>query len=190
MKHTQKAIANRLKAMPKGKIGAIVCVPLLLVEAVFVPAAIALDGEKLYQLCSRFPLNSQCQGYETPISLGNHSGKTGNCIFKKNEVENRGLCKITVNETGITIYQETGKKLEIINDQKPTRTIEITATSVSRIEYREDEKIIQMQRFSTPFYLELLGCCSLPTKRCRKFRLITHQQLPKIPAKNNKVWTP
>jgi hypothetical protein len=80
------------------------CVPLLLVEAVFVPTAIALDGEKLYQLCSRFPLNSQCQGYETPISLDNRLGKTGDCIFKNNDVENRGLCKITVNEAGITIY--------------------------------------------------------------------------------------
>ncbi|MBD2517601.1 hypothetical protein H6G93_22005 [Nostoc sp. FACHB-973] len=171
MKHTQKAIANRLKAMPKGKIGAIVGLPLLLVEAVFVPAAIALDGEKLYQLCSRFPLNSQCQGYETPISLGNRSGKTGNCIFKKNEVENRGLCKITVNETGITIYQETGKKLEIINDQKPTRTIEISATSVSGIEYREDEKNNTDAKVLNTLLFGIAGLLLTPNKKVSEIQI-------------------
>jgi hypothetical protein len=66
---TKGGITDCLKTMPKGKIAAILCVPLLLVEAVFVPAAIALDGKKLYQLCSRFPLNYQCQGYQTPISF-------------------------------------------------------------------------------------------------------------------------
>jgi hypothetical protein len=126
--------------MLKSKALGIVCIPLLLVEAVFIPAAHALDGKKLYQLCSRFPLNSQCQGYETPVALDDRTGKMGDCIFKNNEVESRGLCKITVNDTGITIYQETGEELEIINSKKSTRTVQITPTSVGRIQYREDEK--------------------------------------------------
>ncbi|BAZ83179.1 MAG: hypothetical protein ACKO9I_23985 [Sphaerospermopsis kisseleviana] len=126
--------------MQKSKFLGIVFIPLLLVEAVFVPTAHGLDARKLYQLCSRFPLNSQCQGYETPIALDDRAGKIGDCIFKNNEVESRGLCKITVNGTGITIYQETGKELEIINDKKSTRTVQITPTSVGRIQYREDEK--------------------------------------------------
>ncbi|MFM7407675.1 MAG: hypothetical protein ACKO3K_13710 [Cuspidothrix sp.] len=126
--------------MQTSKFLGIVFIPLLVVEAVFIPAAHALDAKKLYQLCSRFPLNSQCQGYETPIALDDRPGKIGDCIFKNNEVESRGLCKITVNDTGITIYQETGKELEIINDKKSTRTVNITATSVGRIQYREDEK--------------------------------------------------
>ncbi|MBU7581898.1 MAG: hypothetical protein KAF91_03135 [Nostoc sp. TH1S01] len=131
---------NCLKTMPKDIILAIACFPLLLSETVFIPTASALDGKELYQLCSSFPLNSQCKDYEVPIPLDNRSGKKADCIFKNNEKETRGICKIDVTEKGITIYQETGKKLEIINDKKSTRTIQIQPTSVSKIEYREDEK--------------------------------------------------
>ncbi|MEH2161180.1 MAG: hypothetical protein V7K38_09050 [Nostoc sp.] len=171
MKHKQKAIANCLKTMPKGKIAAISCVPLLLVEAVFIPAAIALDGEKLYHLCSHFPLNSQCKGYEAPISLSDRLGKTGDCIFKNNEVENRGLCKITVNETGITIYQETGKELKIINEQKSTRTIQITPTSVSKIEYREDEKNNTGAQVVSTILFGIAGSLLTPNKKVSEIQI-------------------
>lgn len=132
--------ANCLKTMPKDIIWAIACFPLLLSETVFIPTATALDGKELYQLCSSFPLNSQCKDYEAPVPLDNRSGKKADCVFKNNEKEKRGACKINVSETGITIYQETGETLEIINDKKSTRTIQIQPTSVSKIEYREDEK--------------------------------------------------
>ncbi len=168
---TQGAIANCLKTMPKGKIAAIACLPLLLVEAVFVPAAIALDGEKLYHLCSHFPLNSQCKGYETPISLDDRLGKTGDCIFKNNEVENRGLCKITVNEAGITIYQETGKQLEIIKDQKSTRTIQITPTSVSGMEYYEDEKDNTGAKVVNTILFGIAGLLLTPNKKVSEIRV-------------------
>ncbi len=131
---------NKAQAASFQQILAIGSIPLLLFESLFIPAARALDGQQLYQLCSSFPLNSQCKGYEAPIPLDNRSGKKGDCIFKNNEVEKRGICKINVNETGITIYQETGKELEIIKDKKPTRIIQITPSNVSKIEYREDEK--------------------------------------------------
>lgn len=137
---SEGAIAYSLKTLVNGTIAASVCFPVLLIEAFFMPAAIALDEEKLYYLCSRFPLNSQCQGYEVPVSLENRSGKKGECIFKNNETENRGLCKINVNETGVTIYQEIGKTLKVLDNKKSTRTIQITPTSVSKIEYREGEK--------------------------------------------------
>ncbi|MCM0590283.1 MAG: hypothetical protein KA716_08495 [Gloeotrichia echinulata DEX184] len=132
--------ANYLKTMPKGKVAMSLCIPLLLVEGVFAPSAHALDGEKLYQLCSRFPLNSQCKDYQVPVALDNRAGKTGDCIFKNNEVEIRGNCKIVVNDAGITIYQETGTTLKVIDDKKSTRTVQITPASVTAIQYREDTR--------------------------------------------------
>ncbi len=132
--------ANYLKTMPKGKVAMSLCIPLLLVEGVFAPSAHALDSEKLYQLCSRFPLNSQCKDYQVPIALDNRAGKTGDCIFKNNEVESRGNCKIVVNDAGITIYQETGTTLKVIDDKKSTRTVQITPASVTAIQYREDTR--------------------------------------------------
>jgi hypothetical protein len=187
MKQTQKVIAFCLKTMPKGKIAALACLPLLLVEAVFVPAAIALDGKKLYQLCSRFPLNSQCQGYEAPISLSDRSGKIGDCIFKNNEVEKRGLCKITVNETGLTIYQETGKELEVINDQKSTRTIQITPTSVSGIEYREDEKSNTGAQVVNTILFGIAGLLLTPNKKVSEVQISYTSTIPQDASQEESV---
>lgn len=102
------AIAECIKIMPKGV--AMACIPLLLVEIVVIPSTYALEEIDLYQLCSSFPLNSKCKGYEAPIPLDKREGKTGDCTLKNNEGESRGICKIAVNEAGITIYQEIGKE--------------------------------------------------------------------------------
>ncbi|WP_190673448.1 hypothetical protein [Nostoc sp. FACHB-190] len=120
------SISLLLKAMSKRKMAAGVLFPLLLLESVFIAPVNALNAKKLYQLCSSFPLNSRCQGYEVPISLDDRSGKKGDCILNKNDLEKRGNCKVNVNEIGVTIYQEMGEKLEIINDKKSTQIIQIS----------------------------------------------------------------
>ena len=97
-----------------------------------------LASEDLYQLCSSFPFNSQCKGYEIPVALDDRPGMAGGCLFLVNQVEKRGDCKIVVSDAEILVYQETADKLKILKDRAATRTVKITPSQISRFEYRED----------------------------------------------------
>ena len=97
-----------------------------------------LVGEDLYQLCSSFPLNSQCKGYEIPVALDDRPGMAGGCLFLVNQVEKKGDCKIAVSDAEIVIYQENAEKLKVLKDRAPTRIIKIIPSEISRFEYRED----------------------------------------------------
>ena len=97
-----------------------------------------LIGEDLYQLCSSFPLNSQCKGYEIPVALDDRPGMGGGCLFLVNQVEKRGDCKIAVNDTEIVVYHEIAEKLKVLKDRASTRMVKIIPSEVSRFEYRED----------------------------------------------------
>ena len=97
-----------------------------------------LVGEDLYQLCSSFPLNSQCKGYEIPVALDDRPGMGGSCLFLVSQVEKKGDCKVVVNDTEIVIYQEIDGKLKLLKDRASTRMVKITPSEVSRFEYRED----------------------------------------------------
>ncbi|AFY42520.1 hypothetical protein Nos7107_1889 [Nostoc sp. PCC 7107] len=157
--------------MPTRKIAAGVFFSLLLFESVFIAPVNALNAKELYQLCSSFPLNSRCQGYEAPISLDNRSGKKGDCILKKHDLEKRGNCKINVNETGITVYQEMGERLEIINDKKSTRIIQIFPNNISRIEYREDEKDNTDARVVNTLLFGITGFLLTPNKKISEIQI-------------------
>ncbi|MBD2487345.1 MULTISPECIES: hypothetical protein [Nostocales] len=157
--------------MSKRKMAAGVLFPLLLLESVFIAPVNALNAKKLYQLCSSFPLNSRCQGYEVPISLDDRSGKKGDCILNKNDLEKRGNCKVNVNEIGVTIYQEMGEKLEIINDKKSTQIIQISPKEISRIEYREDEKDNTDARVVNTLLFGITGFLLTPNKKISEIQI-------------------
>ncbi len=97
-----------------------------------------LIGEDLYQLCSSFPFNSQCKGYEIPVALDDRPGIAGFCLFLVNQVEKKGDCKVVASDNEILIYQEIDGKLKMLKDRASTRMVKITPSEVSRFEYRED----------------------------------------------------
>jgi hypothetical protein len=163
-------------------VSAIACFPLLFVQIILPPTASALDAEELYRLCSSSPFNSQCKGYETPVSLENRPGKAGSCIFKNNQVENRGTCKIAVNETSIIIYQETGSELEVLNNNKSTRTVEISPTSVTRIQYREDSKNNTEAQIVNTLLFGLAGLLSTPKTNLSEIQI---SYTPNAPQDSN-----
>ena len=39
------------------------------------------DSEDLFQLCSKFPFNSRCEGYDAPIPLDNRLGEEAKCLL-------------------------------------------------------------------------------------------------------------
>ncbi|MEM7594093.1 MAG: pentapeptide repeat-containing protein [Cyanobacteria bacterium P01_A01_bin.83] len=100
-------------------------------------------SNEVYKLCSKFPQNSRCKGIEVPVSLEERSGEKVNCnfVFDPGEFKQAGACKITVEEQGITIYQEQGDKIEVLEDQRTTTEIKIPRDRIFVTNYQLWNKI-------------------------------------------------
>jgi hypothetical protein len=116
-------------------------IPLIAIAPInLAKAAPAMDSEDLYRLCSSFPHNSQCKGYEAPIALDQRSGKSGGCVIKTIQMEYKGACKVAMDSDNITIYQEYGDGLSVLKNDKATKSFKIPNSSVNAIQYREGKR--------------------------------------------------
>jgi hypothetical protein len=129
-------------------------------------------GEDLYQLCSSFPYNSQCKGYEIPIALADRPGQIGRCLFKKEEEQEQGGdCKVVAEESEITIYQEVEGKLKVLKDQSPTRIVKLTRTQMGRFEYRESTQDRTGERVVSTLLIGLPGLLAVRDREISEFQL-------------------
>ncbi|MEQ8973995.1 MAG: hypothetical protein RIE73_26835 [Coleofasciculus sp. C1-SOL-03] len=94
----------------------------------------------LYTLCTKFPLNSRCEGYEPPVSLKQRSGHEGICALISGETDLSGKCKISLTEGVITAYIEQGDRLAVLDDERPTQEITVAASDVATLTYQEGKK--------------------------------------------------
>lgn len=92
----------------------------------------------LFNLCSKFPLNSKCKDYETPISLENRSGEQAKCIFSGQEKPEK--CKVNVTDSSLEFYTETGEKLDILEEAKDTKELTIPFSAIKSFSYSEKKK--------------------------------------------------
>jgi hypothetical protein len=143
----------------------------ILMAAAPVMAEKPLIGEDLYQLCSSFPHNSQCNGYEIPIALADRPGQTGHCLFKEEEKEQGGDCKVVAEESEITIYQEVEGKLKVLKDRSPTRIVKLTRSQIGRFEYRQDREDRTGARVLTTLAFGLAGLLMEPDRDVSQFFL-------------------
>ena len=122
-------------------------------------------SQEQYELCSKSPLDSQCNGYQVPISLHDRPGEPGACVITANKVENRTVCKLVVNNEKIaiannekiTVYYEVGEALQVIGDKKATREIQISPTAIKAIRYKEGTKDNSTARAVNTFLLGIGG---------------------------------
>ncbi|MEL6578797.1 MAG: pentapeptide repeat-containing protein [Cyanobacteria bacterium J06621_12] len=105
-----------------------------------------VDAE-LYEFCARFPSNSKCEGIETPISLESRDGEEFSCSFEfdPGELDQADECKVSFREDGITVYQELGEKLDLIDDERATKEIEIPRDRIFITNYQVWNKIHRWQ---------------------------------------------
>ncbi|MEL7077272.1 MAG: pentapeptide repeat-containing protein [Cyanobacteria bacterium J06582_2] len=82
---------------------------------------------ELYKFCARFPSNTKCEGIETPVSLESRDGEEFSCTFEfdPGELDQADECKVSFREDGITVYQELGEKLELLDDERATKEIDV-----------------------------------------------------------------
>ncbi|MFB2976917.1 hypothetical protein [Microseira sp. BLCC-F43] len=127
-----------------------------LVLGLSVPAA-AGDEVDIYTLCSKFPLNSRCQGYQIPVPLEERSGDLGECSLKTGETTKEGDCKVLLTEQKITIYMEEGEELEILQGQKTTREYNISIKDITALSYKKESRTPTSRRVRNFLLFGVLG---------------------------------
>ncbi|NJP08527.1 MAG: hypothetical protein HC866_02845 [Leptolyngbyaceae cyanobacterium RU_5_1] len=114
---------------------------LLTVLVGFTPAyAQQLSEDDRYELCSKSPSDSQCKGYQVPVSLDDRPGEAGSCVLTTNTIETETVCKLIVNEKKVVAYYEVGEKLRFLKKKKATQEIQISSSDIKAIRYREGRK--------------------------------------------------
>ena len=98
----------------------------------------ALEGERLYRLCAKFPLNSQCQGYVRPIALKERPGSEAKCLMSGEDKPSD--CKISLSESQVSVFTEYGKKLAVLEDARDTKETTISEEQIQSIYYSESSK--------------------------------------------------
>ena len=114
------------------------------------------NAQELYSLCSKFPLNSRCEGIDKPIPLKARNGEEVVCNFtfdpgifnqpNRHSILDLGFkqpggCKIVASKDGLTIYQEQGEKIELLEDKRSTSKLEIERDRIFISNYQVWNKI-------------------------------------------------
>jgi len=94
----------------------------LILGLLFPNSSLAQDEEvnlaDLYRLCSRFPYNSKCKGFEIPITLKNREGNKASCQLRNGNYKKNSACKVNFTEDSLIFYQEQGSKIEELDDER------------------------------------------------------------------------
>ncbi|MEO0866953.1 MAG: hypothetical protein AAFY17_00630 [Cyanobacteria bacterium J06642_11] len=102
-------------------------VPFVLAMGVGAATASAeeLSLDELYKLCSAFPFNSRCEGFELPVPLDQRNGTQVNCGLDLSQVDPSGNCRMRIDGTSLIVYAEEGDPIEPLDNQKGSREIQI-----------------------------------------------------------------
>jgi len=121
------------------KLNKIVIISLLSIQFVAGTKLVrAEENDKLYNLCSKFPYNSQCKGYKAPIPLDKRPGKKVKCLLSGNPKTNK--CKVNLTEDSINFYFEAGDGMAILDGKKDTKKMGISFKTIKSLSYSEKKK--------------------------------------------------
>ncbi|MBE9069978.1 pentapeptide repeat-containing protein [Leptolyngbya cf. ectocarpi LEGE 11479] len=84
-----------------------------------------LSLDELYKLCSSFPFNSRCEGFEAPIPLDDREGTQVNCGLDLSQVDASGDCRLLIEGNTLVVYAEEGDPIEPLDNQKGSREIRL-----------------------------------------------------------------
>ena len=86
-----------------------------------------INLRELYNLCSKFPLNSRCRGEGRflPILLADRPGHQAQCALFLNQARELAPCKVEIDNEGLTIYREIALESGDRNNQGGTQEIKI-----------------------------------------------------------------
>lgn len=114
-------------------------IALLLVATFTAPAAKA-EERSLHSLCSKFPLNSRCEGYEVQLPLAQRPGELGQCVLITGVTRQEENCRAELTESGLNVYVETGDPLDFLEEERATRAVAIPFENVVSLDYLEYQR--------------------------------------------------
>jgi uncharacterized protein YjbI with pentapeptide repeats len=109
---------------------------------------VAQDREidrELYDLCTQFPLNSRCAGFNLPIPLDARQGEEAVCGFNTGKKRQSGKCKIVATAQSLTLYVEEGKELDFLDNKRGTAAVNVPLDRVFAMNYRQWNRIHRME---------------------------------------------
>lgn len=145
------------------------------------PAQSSNPEQALYNLCSRFPLNSQCKGYTPPVSLENRQGVKAKCLMPN--AEQAKDCSVLATANKLTVYVEYGKSLSVLGGKPDTKEFVFPMQTISYLGYSETSKI----NVGAVIALGLWGLL-VPEKQSQ-IRIVTQPLETKVPVADPSVNT-
>jgi hypothetical protein len=138
-----------------------ILIPVLLVMPIAFGHPRSVQAEEfdreLFNLCSRFPLNSRCEGFEVPIPLDLRAGDEATCKVTSAGVELSGRCKISLTDTTMTTYIETGESLDILEGERRSQEISVPLNTITSFTYLEDTEVDAGRLISNVLVFGVLG---------------------------------
>lgn len=136
----------------------------------------AREVDDLQSFCSKFPFNSECEGYKGTglVSLDTRRGTKAKCLFTGEEKGKS--CKVDVTEDGVKLYFEIGKGLDALEGEKNTKEVVIPMKTIKSFSYSEKKKVDVGAVLA-------LGVWGLLAKRKRSTIAIRYQEDVEAPRK-------
>ncbi len=101
----------------------------------------SLSEEESYALCSKYPHNSQCEGYDIPVPLSRRGGDEGVCALNAEAIALTDQCKVSVEGDAISVYVEQGEQIAAIGDERRTTEFVLSMSDISTLSYSESESV-------------------------------------------------
>ncbi|MBD2459441.1 pentapeptide repeat-containing protein [Oscillatoria sp. FACHB-1407] len=93
-------------------------------------------NQELYELCSRFPFNSRCEGVSVPIPLERRSGTRIICSLELNSPAESEQCRLAIADNNLTLYIEVGDRISLLDNQRATEEITIPLSNIFALDLR------------------------------------------------------
>ena len=126
------------------------CVPLTLAFCLGATGTVwaeELSLDELYKLCSSFPFNSRCEGFEAPVPLDDREGTQVNCGLDLSQVDASGNCRIVLEDNTLVVYAEEGDPIEALDNQKGSREIRLSFDQIFSTALRIWEREVDATAF-------------------------------------------
>ncbi|MFB2895868.1 pentapeptide repeat-containing protein, partial [Aerosakkonemataceae cyanobacterium BLCC-F50] len=96
-----------------------------------------LNEEQLNQLCTQFPLNSQCRGFKAPVLPEEKTGYKAKCLFRFGDKKRKRECKVLVTEQGLTVSFEEEDPIDLVSGSSRDRQFQIPFNQIFALSYQQ-----------------------------------------------------
>lgn len=120
---------------------------------------LALSENELYEFCSKYPNNTQCEGRGMIFQFRSvaEPEKKDSALSISKEIALADRCKVLLGEENLTVYFEQGEAVALLGNERRTEEFSVEFNSITALTYREDEFVNQNRVARNTLLFGLLG---------------------------------